>query len=203
MFIDTTVRDIVAEVPAFMRVFKQIEMDRRSDGKEPLPDDCKYSSPYGNEIPGSLERTGVLETQRALPVDGNRQAPANILVVMSESDVRGAVCRILDEARLKAFCVSTVHEARDALLHKPVRLVICAPQLTDGTFRELLSARPAVPAQMVIVCSGGCSAGRRIDILEMGILDYVSYPILREELIWVVRGALVKSSSDEARPMAQ
>ena len=192
---------ILAEVHASMSALKQTAMGRGGDGGDRLQGACKNAVASDDGVPRSPEGVRSLEVTTALPVvDGNQHAPASLLVVISEANERHAVCRILDEAGLETIFVSTVHEARGVLLHKPVRLVICAAQLADGTFRDLLSLTPGVRAGMVILCSGRCSPGLRIDILEMGILDYVSHPIRPEELIWVVRGALVKNLSDEARP---
>jgi len=128
--------------------------------------------------------------------DGNGDAASHILAIISEASERQTVGRILDEAGLKATFASTVHEARNILLNKPMCLVICAAQLPDGTFRDLLSLTPKLFAGMVILCSGICPSGLHIDVLEMGILDYVSHPIRREELIWVIRGALARSPND-------
>jgi PleD family two-component response regulator len=187
------VKDIVAEAPASIRIFKQMGIDCCGDGEKALQDACKDVSVPVDEVLLPLKGEQDLEATKSLPADGDRQALADILVVISETSERQTVFRILDEAGIKAIFASTVHDARNILLYKPIRLVICAAQLWDGTFRELLSLASNLFAGMVILCSGTCPPGRRIDILEMGILDYFSHPIYREELIWVVRGALVRS----------
>lgn len=195
---NNTVKDIVAEAPASIRIFKQMGIDCCGHGEKALQDACKDASVPADEVLRLLKGEEDLEATKSLPVDGNRQALADILVVISEVSERQTVCQILDEAGIKAIFASTIHDAGNILLDKPMRLVICAAQLQDGTFRELLSHAPKLFAGMVILCSGTCPPGRRIDILEMGILDYVSHPISREELIWVVRGAVVRSLNSEA-----
>lgn len=123
-----------------------------------------------------------------------REASLNILAVISDPSSRETVCRIIDEVGLKAISASTIHEAREILLHERIPLVICSARLRDGTYRELLSGTPKLFAWMVILCSGTCPSEARIDALELGILDYVSYPLPTEELLWVLRGAVLRSS---------
>jgi PleD family two-component response regulator len=195
--INKTVKDIATEAPASIRIFKQMGIDCCGDGEKTLQDACKDASVPADEVLRRLEGEEDQEVTKSLPVDGDRQALADILVAISETSERQTVCQILDEAGIKATFASTVRDARDILLSKPMRLVICCPQLQDGTFHELLSLAPKLFGGMVILCSGTCPSGRRIDILEMGILDYVSHPISREELIWVVRGALARSLDSE------
>lgn len=192
-----TVKDIATEAPASIRIFKQMGIDCCGDGEKALQDACKDASVPVDEVLRRLEGKEDQEVAKSLLVDGERQALADILVAISETSERQTVCQILDEAGIKAIFASTVRDARDILLSKPMRLVICCPQLKDGTFHELLSLAPKLFSGMVILCSGACPSGRRIDILEMGILDYVSHPISREELIWVVRGALARSLDSE------
>jgi len=196
--INKTVKNIFAEEPASTMIFKRMEIDSCYGGEKALQDACKDARVPVEEVLRLLEGAEDMEAKKSLPVDGNRDALANILGVISETSERQTVGQILDEANLKAIFVSTIHEARDVLLCKPMRLVICAAQTQDGTFRELLSLTPKPFEGMVILCSGSCPSGVRIDVLEMGILDYVSHPIRREELIWVVRGALARSLKGEA-----
>jgi len=126
-----------------------------------------------------------------------REAALNLLVVISDPSIQATVCRIIDGAGLKAISASTLREAREILLHERIPLVICSARLHDGTFRELLSATPKLFAGMVVLCSESCPSGARIDALELGILDYVSYPLPAEELLWVLQGALVRSLNGE------
>jgi DNA-binding NtrC family response regulator len=151
-----------------------------------------------DEVIRLLEAAEGLDTMKSLPVDENRPTPVNILAVISEIGDRQMVCRILDDAGLKPTFASTIHEARDVLLYKPMHLVICSAQLQDGTFRELLSLIPKPFEGMVILCSGTCPSGVRIDALDLGILDYVNYPLQPEEVQWVIRGALVRSLERKA-----
>lgn len=126
-----------------------------------------------------------------------REAAMNLLVVISDPGIQATVCRIIDKAGLKAVSASTLREAREILLRERIPLVICSARLHDGTFRELLSVAPKLFAGMVVLCSEGCPSEARIDALELGILDYVSYPLPAEELLWVLQGALVRSSNDK------
>jgi PleD family two-component response regulator len=198
MDMNKTVKDIVAEVPASTRIFKRMGIDCCYGGEKALQDACNDASVPVEEVLRLLEGAEDMEAAKSLPVDGNRDAPANILAVISETSERQTVCRILDEAGQKAIFASTIHEARDVLLYKPMHLVICSAQLQDGTFRELLSLIPKPFEGMVILCSGSCPSGVRIDALDLGILDYVSYPLQPEEVQWVIRGALVRSLERKA-----
>ncbi|TAM78765.1 MAG: response regulator [Acidobacteria bacterium] len=122
-------------------------------------------------------------------------ADPNILAAISDPRIQAFVCRVLGGSGLTAIRASSLSEACKILLHEKVSLVICAADIQDGTFRDLLSLARKIPAGVVTLCTGSCSSHSRIDALELGILDYVSYPLPAEELQWVVRSALAKISN--------
>lgn len=123
---------------------------------------------------------------------------ANVLAVIPDPDMRTNVLEMMGESGIQVISVSNFHEAREVLRRKRFSLLICSARLQDGTFHELLSISPRPFAGMVILCSGSCPSGTRIDALELGILDYVSCPLPREELQWVIQGALAKSLNGDA-----
>lgn len=122
----------------------------------------------------------------------------NILAVISDPKIRKSISKVIGETGVGVTAVSSLCEAREILGRERASLVICSARLSDGTFRELLPLAPKLFTGIVVLCSGNCSSGARIDALELGIMDYVSYPLLPEELQWVIRGAISMSLEGQA-----
>lgn len=122
----------------------------------------------------------------------------NILAVIPDPNIRKSIAEVIGEIGVGVTAVSSLCEAREILGRERAALVICSAHLSDGTFQELLSLAPRLFAGMVILCSENCSSGVRIDALELGVIDYVSYPLPLEELQWVIRGAMTRSSECQA-----
>lgn len=121
-----------------------------------------------------------------------------ILAVIRDPNIRKNISQVMSEIGVMVTAVSSLCEAREILEHERPSLVFCSAHLSDGTFRELLSLAPRLFTGMVVLCSGGCPAGARIDALELGIMDYVSYPLPLEELQWVIRSAMTRSLEGQA-----
>ena len=122
----------------------------------------------------------------------------NILAVISDPNMRKSISEVIGKTGVGVTAVSSLCEARKILERERASLVICSAHLGDGTFRELLPLAPRLFTGMVVLCSGNCSSGARIDALELGIMDYVSYPLPLEELQWVIRGAMTRSLEGQA-----
>lgn len=125
-----------------------------------------------------------------------------VLAVIRDPNTRKNVSRVIGEIGVTVTAVSNLCEAREILERERPSLVICSAHLNDGTFRELFSLAPGLFTGMVVLCSGSCPAGVRIDALELGIMDYVSYPLPFEELQWVIRSAMTRSLEGQPISMA-
>jgi len=121
-----------------------------------------------------------------------------ILAVIWDPKIRKNISQVIGEIGVMVTAVSSLCEAREILEHERPSLVICSAHLSDGTFRELFPPAPRLFTGMVVLCSGSCPAGARIDALELGILDYVSYPLPFEELQWVIHSAMTRSLEGQA-----
>ena len=130
-----------------------------------------------------------------------RSSP-NILAVIPDPNIRKSIFGVICKTGVGVTAVSSLREAREILEHERASLVICSAHLSDGTFRELLSLAPRLFTGMVVLCSGNCPAGARIDALELGIMDYVSYPLPLEELQWVIHSAMTRSLEGQAMSTA-
>jgi CheY-like chemotaxis protein len=135
-------------------------------------------------------------TQRAALTEGGstqmKQSPPNILAVIPDDGMLQAIRHAISALGAKTIKASSLREARDILGHSAISLVICSAHLRDGTFHELFPAVHRKGVGMVVACTGACSPGARIDALELGILDYIAYPLPAEELQWVVQNALAR-----------
>ncbi len=134
----------------------------------------------------------VISTDVEGASEQRNESPPGILVVIPDNRILRAVERTVFALGAKPIGASSLREARDILDRIEVSLVLCSAHLPDGTFHELLPTVHWKGAGMVVVCKGACSSGTRIDALELGILDYISYPLSEEELQWVVQNALAR-----------
>lgn len=145
------------------------------------------TDPAGQAMPLAVISTDIEGTSPQI-----NEASPGILVVIPDNGILEAMRRAVSALGAKAISASSLREARDILHRAGVSLVICSAHLRDGTFHELLPAVHSNGAGMVVVCTGACTSGARIDAIELGILDYISYPLPAEELQWVVRNALAR-----------
>jgi DNA-binding NtrC family response regulator len=74
-----------------------------------------------------------------------------------------------------------------------IPLVVCAADLADGSFREMLRAREvAEPKIPVVVASRRDDAAEYMEAMQLGAFDFIARPYRPSELQWIVFNALRK-----------
>ena len=126
-----------------------------------------------------------------------------ILVVDDEADLRELLEITLLKMGLDVDSAATVREARSLLGSKDYALVLTDMRLPDGLglelVREVAASHRSTP---IAVITAYGSAENAVVALKAGAFDYVSKPVVLDDLRAMVRSAL-KLSDPAARPAAQ
>ena len=114
-----------------------------------------------------------------------------ILVVDDEADLRELLEITLLKMGLDVDSAATVREARTLLGQKPYALVLTDMRLPDGLgmelVREVAASHKSTP---IAVITAYGSAENAVVALKAGAFDYVSKPVVLDDLRAMVRSAL-------------
>jgi len=127
-----------------------------------------------------------------------------ILVVDDEADLRELLEITLLKMGLDVDSAATVREARGLLAQTSYALVLTDMRLPDGLGLELVrdvAAHHRTTPIAVITAYG--SAENAVVALKAGAFDYVSKPVVLDDLRTMVRSALKLSDKGAARPAGQ
>ncbi len=114
-----------------------------------------------------------------------------ILVACSDPEGRGALTEALSSTEFELVFSSSVSEARAILARGRVGLVLCAAELRDGCFRDVLREMRQTGLQLpVIVASRSDDVNQYLDAMEAGAFDYIACPYQRSEVKRVLWNAL-------------
>jgi putative two-component system response regulator len=121
-------------------------------------------------------------------------ATARCLVVDDDAQVRRALARIIESHGLAALEASSGAEAL-ALLQRDGEVPVCIsdiymPEMDGVTF--LREALRLYPDMAVIMLTGVAEVATAVECLQLGALDYISKPVLMEEVRARVDKALEK-----------
>ncbi|MGJ7916871.1 sigma-54-dependent transcriptional regulator [Massilia sp. LXY-6] len=126
-----------------------------------------------------------------------------ILVVDDEADLRELLEITLVRMGLDVDSASTVREARSLLGQHGYALVLTDMRLPDGTGLELVREVAGLGrATPIAVITAYGSAENAVVALKAGAFDYVSKPVVLEDLRTMVRSAL-RLSESPAAPAAE
>lgn len=127
-----------------------------------------------------------------------------ILVVDDEADLRELLEITLLKMGLDVDSAATVREARGLLAEQTYALVLTDMRLPDGLglelVREVAAHHRSTP---IAVITAYGSAENAVVALKAGAFDYVSKPVVLDDLRTMVRSALKLSDQGTARPAGQ
>ncbi len=113
--------------------------------------------------------------------------PVSILAVSPAEDDHLLLAHVFSHSNWRFEGVRTCAEASKSLAQSGVAVVICAPELPDGSWRDLLAraARESVPPRL-IVASRLADDALWAEVLDRGGYDVLSMPFEPPEVIRVV-----------------
>ena len=127
------------------------------------------------------------------------RAPAQVLVVDDEPDIRELLELTLVRMGLDVRAVGSIAEAKERLKSERYALCLTDMRLADGEGLELVRHIAAQAAEVpVAVITAYGSAENAVAALKAGAFDYVSKPVGLEQLRSLVRAALSLPDRAEA-----
>ena len=116
-----------------------------------------------------------------------RMGPVSILAVSPAEEDHLLLSHVFSHSNWKFDAVRTCAEALELLQRCGVAVVICAAELSDGTWKDLLArlAGPPVPPRL-IVASRLADDSLWAEVLDCGGYDVLSVPFEPPEVIRVV-----------------
>src|SRR5260221_12149426 len=102
----------------------------------------------------------------------------DVLVTCVDLRNRNALIQMLEGMSVGVYSCSTLSQAIEVLSSRKIELVFCDENLSDGSFRELLSANQVWigrPHIVVIVRPG--EWGEYLEALQLGVFEVISSPL--------------------------
>jgi two-component system response regulator PilR (NtrC family) len=131
--------------------------------------------------------------------DRAERAPAQVLVVDDEPDIRELLELTLVRMGLDVASVGTIAEAKERLKNERFDLCLTDMRLADGEGLDLVRHIAAAAAEVpVAVITAYGSTENAVAALKAGAFDYVSKPVGLEQLRALVRAALSLPGRAEA-----
>jgi DNA-binding NtrC family response regulator len=122
-------------------------------------------------------------------------AKANILVVDDDRIILDSLCEFLNLEGYTATAAESFKEAASALQRQSFSLVIADVNIPDGTGFELLSViRKNYPQTVMIIITGYGTIESAVEAIKMGAHDYLTKPIVDDDLRLGVERALRQQS---------
>jgi DNA-binding NtrC family response regulator len=131
--------------------------------------------------------------------------PYTILIVDDEPLIRKSLYEILKIAGFEAYTAMNGEEAVDLLASRPFDIVITDMKLPKMSGLELLNAvKKTCPQTEVILITGYGSIDTAVDAMKKGAFDYVTKPIVDDEIKILIEKIIEKKSLlEENRSLRQ
>ena len=126
-----------------------------------------------------------------------------ILVVDDEPDLRDLLEITLVKMGLDVDCAATLREARRLVADNAYALVLTDMRLPDGLGLELVREVSSSSKTPIAVITAFGSAENAVVALKAGAFDYVSKPVVLDELRVMVRSALKLSEAPGGQPAGE
>ena len=115
------------------------------------------------------------------------EATAQILIVSSELENRRNLNDLLVKEGYETICASRVSDCQTALETQKISLIFCDRRLSDGTYREVISATRAARQRVrVVVTSRLADWEEYLDALHHGAFDLIAAPCQPTDVLWAI-----------------
>ena len=114
-----------------------------------------------------------------------------ILIIDDENDLRFVLKRFLTKHGYEVLEASSGKKALDILRSSEVDLILCDFKLDDMDGDEVLKAIKEINSTVpVIIITGYSNIKTAVEVMRLGAIDYVTKPLLPEEILVTIRKAL-------------
>lgn len=118
---------------------------------------------------------------------------ARILIIDDDTDICQLLDRFLKRKGHETFYVTSGKNALAYLKENEADLVFCDFRLPDTDGKELLlSIKEVSPKTQVIIITGYSDVKIAVDVIKNGAFDFITKPLLPEEILMVVDKALAQ-----------
>lgn len=116
---------------------------------------------------------------------------AKILIIDDDVDICQLLERFLKRKEHEAVFCTTGKKAVEIMQKEKFELVFCDYRLPDSDGKEMLQKIKALnPQTNVIIITGYSDVKTAVDVIKLGAFDYVTKPLLPEEILMTVNRAL-------------
>ncbi len=121
-----------------------------------------------------------------------------ILVIDDENDLRFVLKRFLSKHNYEVIEASSGRKALEALKSHDISLILCDFKLDDMDGATVLKAIKEIdPDVPVIIITGYSNIKTAVEVMRLGAIDYVTKPLIPEEILLTIRKAMSKEGSED------
>jgi len=122
-----------------------------------------------------------------------------ILIIDDENDLRFVLKRFLSKHGYEVLEASSGKKALELLRSNEVDLILCDFKLDDMDGDVVLKAIKEINSTVpVIIITGYSNIKTAVEVMRLGAIDYVTKPLLPEEILLTIRKAIDAPASQEA-----
>jgi two-component system, NtrC family, response regulator PilR len=113
--------------------------------------------------------------------------PWQIVVASSDLENRRGLSSILSRQGLDPILISSLAECQDLMEKERIGLIFCDRRLSDGDYRDVLSAsRSATDKVRVVVTSKHADWDEYLEAMRLGAFDVIASPCRPTDVEWMV-----------------
>jgi len=122
-----------------------------------------------------------------------------ILIIDDDKDLCFVLKRFLSKHGFEVIEATSGKAALEILENVEPDLILCDFRLEDmsgsSILKKIKEKNPSVP---VIIITGYSNIKTAVEVMKLGAMDYVTKPLLPDEILLTIRRALTKSAEDKA-----
>jgi len=124
-----------------------------------------------------------------------------ILIIDDDKDLCFVLKRFLSKHGFEVLEATTGKTALELLESVEPDLILCDFRLEDMSGSSILKKiKEKYPVVPVIIITGYSNIKTAVEVMKLGAMDYVTKPLLPDEILLTIRKALASKSSSEEKP---
>jgi two-component system response regulator HydG len=125
---------------------------------------------------------------------------SSILIIDDDIDICLLLERFLSREGFEAYACSTGTKGLEILKEKKIDVILCDYRLPDGDGRTYLQKfKQVAPQVQVIIITGYSDVKIAIDVIKTGAYDYVTKPLLPDEILNTIKKAMAASGTEKEK----
>jgi DNA-binding NtrC family response regulator len=113
------------------------------------------------------------------------------LVVSGDNAIRGTLAKILVNCSVVPVFADTIRQAAPYLAHDDLSFVVCQDRLSDGKYQDILLMQNAARSSYPLIVVSLTGDWREFfEALDLGVYDFLAYPLIPGEFQRIIRSLL-------------